>query len=201
MGRNVVKTKVDDDMLVISCPYNSAFIKAIKRIGGKWERPNWVVDIRQKDRAEEILRTYFSEDGTGEPVDTVDIRLTGLEWDDCTRSNEIGFCGRIVAYREFCDSGVTFGDKVVAVNADFSDSTGSRKRPVIRIDADTCEFEVYDVARSVYEKIKDIPGVELLPAAGSKELRITKLKADRERLVAHIAEIDAELAKLEQIQD
>lgn len=191
-----VKTEVINDKFLITCPYEKAFIAEIKKLGGRWHAPQWVVDVRQKERAEDVLLEIFGENGTDEPVDTVDIKLTGTEWNDSETSSTLKFCNRVVAYRPGRDSRVRFGSGVVVVEAEFPETGGSAKYPSLCMETDCPVFEVYNVPRAVYEKIKDINGVELLPAAESKELQLEKLKSERDKLKKMTGEIDKKIVAL-----
>lgn len=193
---NVVKIKEVDGNLLIACPYDRSFIYKIKRIGGRWNAPHWVVDARQKERAQEILRAVYGEDGTDDPADMVNLRLTGTDWDDADGANELGFCGRTVAYRPGRDDRVRFGPGVVVVDAQFYSSSGSRANPTLGLDTENPVFEVYDVPRSVYLKIKDDEGVELLPDQRAPGNLVTSLEAERDKLLARLAEIEEQLKAL-----
>ena len=192
-----VQTRAEGGKLYIGCPYSKGFISEIKRIGGRWSAPEWAADLRQEDRAREILRECFGEDGTEAPSDTVSIRLTGTEWNDSKEENRLSFLGRTVAYRRGRDMPVTFGDGVVVVDADFADSAGSMRYPEIGLLTGHPVFEVYDLPRSVYEKMKDIPGVELLQEQDPNGARKEALLQERERLVSRLAEIDQELKEMD----
>lgn len=190
-----VTTRTKDNDFIITCPYSRAFIDQIKRLGGHWSPPNWIVDIRQQERAREILRNIYGEDGTGDATDTVSVRLTGTRWDDAPDNNVMGFCGRMVCQRRSRDAKVNFGIGVVAINAEFSRSAGSARNPLVGLETDDPIFEVYDIPRTVYEKIKDRPGVELLDVAPRSPSR-QQLQQEKDDLLSRIEEIERKLAAL-----
>ncbi len=192
----MVKTTIKDGNLKIESPYNKAFISKIKELGGSWKAPCWVVDARQESRVRELLLDIYGEDGTDGPQDLVNLRLTGTKWDDSESSSEWSFCGRTIARRRYRDSEVTFGPGVVVVDAEFYKSGGSRNAPAVDCKTETPVFELYDVPRALYERMEDTEGVELLPDTSSAENKVAKLKTERDKLVARIKEIDAELGKL-----
>lgn len=191
----MVKTTIKDGKLKIESPYNKAFVFKIKELGGSWKAPCWVVDARQESRARELLLDIYGEDGTDGPQDLVNLRLTGTQWDDSENDNMWSFCGRTVVRRFSRDTDVTFGPGVVVVDAKFPHSGGSRNNPSISCETETPIFELYDVPRALYERMKDTEGVELLPDTSSAEDKVSKLKAERDKLLVRIKEIDAELAK------
>lgn len=192
----MVKTKIIDENFVISCPYDRNFIEAIKRIGGHWDGKFWIVDYRQQERAEDILLEIYGENGVDGEKDVVDIRLTGTAWADSEGDSELSLYNRRIAYRPGRDAKVRFGHGVVVVDAEFLDSSGSAKYPTIGLITENPVFEVYNVPKSLYEKIKDRPGVEILPSYDSVDVQIEKLKARKEKLLSEIKGIDVAIAKL-----
>lgn len=194
-----VKTKIVLDKFMISSPYDRDFISAIKRIGGRWSAPYWVVDLRQQERAEEILRDVYGEDGSlTSDVDLVNIKLTGHAWDTSSRNDEMRLGPRLIVARHLRDSAVKFGEGVVCIAGDFAASGGSAKYPSVAYeDGDALIFEVYDVPRKLYEKYKDGEGVSLLAEARSVPVERQRLLDEKEKLVARLAEIEARLAELD----
>lgn len=192
-----VKTTIKDGKMRIKSPYSKAFIARIKELGGSWESYCWVVDARQEKRVRELLLDVYGEDGTGAPpTDLVNLRLTGTAWDDSSSVDEWSFCGRTIVRRRQRDEEVSFGPGVVVVDAKFPHSGGSTKFPSVDCRTETPIFELYDVPRALYERMKDTKGVELLQDTDSAELKIAKLKAERDKLMARINQINLELADL-----
>lgn len=192
----MIKTTIKDGKMKIESPYSKAFISKVKALGGSWKAPCWVVDARQEDRVRELLLDIYGEDGTDGPADLVNLRLTGTAWNDSDAASEWSFCGRTIARRRYRDSTVTFGPGVVVVDAEFYKSGGSRSSPAVDCMTENPIFELYDVPRAVYERMKDAEGVELLPDTSPAEDKAAKLKSERDKLLARINEIDAELGKL-----
>lgn len=194
-----VTTRTEGNKLYIKCPYSKDFIARIKRLGGRWNAPEWVVDLRQEDSAREVLCACYGDDGTARMHDMVNVQLTGTAWNDSGERNRLTFYGRTVASRRGRDDAVSFGPGVVVVDADFAEWAGSVKYPDIGLLTDTPIFEVFDVPRSVYEQLKDVPGVKLidLPKPSRKEA----LQMERDRLAARLAEIDKELEQMAEQED
>lgn len=193
-----VTTTITDGILKIKAPYSATFVDEIKKLGGRWKSPYWVVDARQEDRARAVLMAAYGEDGTDVPPVIVNIRLTGYQWqreESSVSSDKWIICGRVIAYRRRRDESVKLGFGVVAVDADFSKSGGSAKYPEVSCRTENPVFEVYDIPAVIYERVKDVPGVELLQDKADGDDRVAKLKEERERLLARIAEIDAELSQ------
>lgn len=196
MSTTTVRTFIKDDHFCIECPYSERFVYKIKLLQGKWNRDDrvWTVDYRLAERVKKVLLEVFGTDGS-DLTDTVSIRLTGTEWDDFSCMNQIGFCGRLVCERKNRDDDVTLGPGIVAVSLYYYHSGGSMKYPELALKG-TPIFEVYDIPKSVYEKIKNREGVELITSVDHTQTKHALLE-EKKKLEKRIIDIESELKKFE----
>lgn len=177
----------NDNRVHVATPYNPDFAPRAKEIGGRWnpDTKTWNFDPRDRDRVETILSDLFGyiAHTSGEKV-TVRIKAqdhVGTSkrdgWDKVT------FAGRIVAQRRSRDAVVDLGSGVVIVDGAFDRSAGSMQYPAITEGRTNVVLEIRDLPIEALENARDYELVDGDPHAA--------LRAEREKLIARIAEIDA----------
>lgn len=186
---DIMISDTDFGKIAVRAPFNPDFVKAAKRLGGKWsgDTKAWLFDARDRGRVEDLLATCYgySAAASGE-LATVRIVLD----EDNAYSKEVYFAGRSICSRRYRDAPVKTADNVVIIDGEFSASAGSMRYPA-----------VIQGSRTVTIEVRDVP-VEAL--AAEKELRFERIDADtqaqrealiaeRERLIARLAEIDEAL--------
>ena len=189
MNTDIVISETDFGMIAVSSPFNPDFVKGAKRLGGKWsgDTKAWLFDVRDRGRVEDLLATCYgySAAASGE-LATVRIVLD----EDNAGDKEVYFAGRSICSRRYRDAPVKTADNVVVIDGEFPASAGSMRYPA-----------VIRGSRTVTIEVRDVP-VEAL--AAEKELRFERIDADtqaqrealiaeRERLIARLAEIDEAL--------
>lgn len=187
-----VRVNVEGETLFVVCPFDQEFLSAARLIGGSFGGDKrWRFDARDEQRVRELLRQVFGTDGTredGADLVTVRVHLRPCETDQRGQATAV-FAGRRIATRPSRDEPVRLAMNVVLVEGQLSPDGGSVARP--SIDAPSAAIvEVRDIPRATLELAE--PGsytiVEELADAD-------RLRAERERLVARLAEIDALLAR------
>lgn len=186
---DIMISDTDFGKIAVRAPFNPDFVKAAKRLGGKWsgDTKAWLFDARDRGRVEDLLATCYgySAAASGE-LATVRIVLD----EDNAYSKEVYFAGRSICSRRYRDAPVKTADNVVIIDGEFSASAGSMRYPA-----------VIQGSRTVTIEVRDVP-VEAL--AAEKELRFERIDADtqaqrealiaeRERLIVRLAEIDEAL--------
>lgn len=187
-------TARNGQVLVVS-PFNPAFTKRAKALGGRWqpESRSWVFDARDEDNIRQACMDIYGFDGR--PVveaDLVTLRVTfpgGMQ--RLTDAIRIG--GREVARARGRDSGATIGAGVVFL-AGTPTSGGSVKnwQTVIRAGS---VVEIRDFPRSMVPEAEDhsLYAVEVLP--NRKPIDRAALEAERDKIRTRLAEIDALLTE------
>lgn len=190
MRQHLTKS-VTGDTFPVTAPYNSEFISAAKRLGGRWDAPEWVFDARDEARVRALLIECYGTDG--EIADLVTIRIEWTENESAKRAS-IEANGRTIARADGRDSGARLGDGVVLLDGEFG-SGGSRANWTTTARAGTVVL-VRDFPRAAAQALVAAPGRErqysIEPEAPAVDA--DALRAERERLVARIAEIDKLLA-------
>ena len=186
-----IKPGADASKIVVSTPYHPDFSREVRRLNGKWEpvTRTWVFDARDTERVKEVCRDLFGTDGTGAER-LVTVRATS--GDSRLQYSQTGayVLGRCVAFATGRDSGARLGKDVVLISGRIG-SGGSVKDWCTVIHPNTV-VEIRDIPEAALGL--DTKGwlIEVVPdqCADPK----AALRAERGRLVARIAEIDAELS-------
>lgn len=192
-GEYEVRDIVGGKALVVS-PYNPDFVARVKAMGGRWNPSEraWSVNSAALDDVRAAMMEIYGQ--TDEvSSDTVTAVVTFGQQQQELR-NAYRLFGRIVASAFGRDSGAHVGDGVSFVSG-APESGGSSKNWATVIPAG-CVVKMYDVPRWIVERdLDNLPdGVAVQveqPASAGREA----LMAERARLMARIAEIDAALGK------
>lgn len=186
----------------VHSPYHPQFPSAARALGGRWdaEGKTWVFDIRDIDRVRETLRGIYGTDGSAEGATvTLHVNVNVLQrlamFDSALnqqlRSGSLFIAGREIARRPHRDAPVRLGEGVTIISGGFPATGGSVKHPELGPREGTV-VEVRDVPVSAASA-----AVDQFPAAvsivGEQEAHHQALLAEKERLLARLAEIDAEL--------
>jgi hypothetical protein len=171
-------------------PYHPDLPARAKALGGKWDGDAWTFDARDEARVQAMYREIYGTDGTD--GDLVTIRCS-FRLDYEADKNAIFIGGREVARARGRDSGATIGDGVVFV-AGSATSGGSAKnwKTIIR---EGSVVEIRDMPRTMAERVvaehDDRYHPEIMEE--TKTVDVDALKAERDRLMARLAQIDAML--------
>lgn len=188
-----VETKILNGNLLVSSPFNSGFVANAKRLAGRFSAGVWSFDERNAAAVRKALCEAYGTDGEA-PADTVSVRIT---WDEACSEYcaPIEFAGRTVARAFGRDSGAKPGEGVVIEAGGFT-SGGSVKNWKTVVKAGTVVL-MHDVPRAsaeAFDESGDSPRVEIVKPEGTAAVDREALLAERERLEARLAEIDATLA-------
>jgi hypothetical protein len=175
-----VHVTVADNTVTLTAPYNPDLPARARALGGKFERATkaWRFDARDEGRVRELARDIYGTDGR--PAETVTVRVHLVNWH---RENTIYLFGREIATRRTRDSPVQLGQGVVLIQGGFASRGGSGTYPELEPEPGTV-VEVRDVPAGHSDITDDITIVDTV-------IDQAALRAERERLVARLAEIDA----------
>ncbi|MFJ4418773.1 hypothetical protein [Streptomyces sp. NPDC088925] len=172
----------------VHSPYHPDWPSQARDLGGKWRGGAWVFDARDETRVRELARAVYGTDGSPDE-DTVTVRLPAPHLTgEANRPVAWWAFGREIAARFSRDERVRLGDGVVIVSGGFERGGGSVKYPSLN-PKDGTVVEVRDVPRALVAGEED---AEIVEEAGTSPDR-EALTAERAKLVARIAEIDAQL--------
>jgi len=188
---NDIQITEHDTKIRLRAPFSPDANDDYKRLGGKWDsdRRAWTFDVRDTDALRKILTEHFGCDdrGAGQTV-TVRVNLTeGYHGND----NEVRLFGRLLAHRRNRDADVVLGSGVILNEGYFSGSGGSMKYPDIG-KVDGIILEVRDVP-ATHTDLQGA-GIEIISEDAPN---MDALAAEREALLARLAEIDALLPEPE----
>jgi hypothetical protein len=184
---------VTEERIIVQCPYNLTFIFGAKRLGGKWlpEEKRWAFPKRNEDLVRGLCTLWFGTDGTV-PPDLVDVQLTYLEGRSQVEGPITAF-GRIVARTGKSSLAARLGEGVVLVEGNAS-GTGEHKGWSTVV-AEGTIFRLQGVPRALVTSGTP-PGTEaVLVETSTTTDELPQLEAERIRLEARIADIDATLSR------
>lgn len=183
----MIKIDRTDSTLDVVSPYCPQFVRRAKEIGGKWNGRAWSFDARDEQVVRQALHAIYGGDDT---TPRVSVRVTLGE--DCYQpTGPVVLAGRSIASARGRDSGARVGDGVVVEAGGFI-SSGSVKNWSTRARPGTV-IVMHDVPRPAVDLIAEHEDVEEVEVVSGDEPDYDALRAERERLVARLAEIDAEL--------
>lgn len=188
-----VSVKIDGASALIKCPYNDALVGHLRQLGGKWTGSEWRIDARDEGRARELLHTYYGTDGISAP-DTVTLRVTWTA-DESQYGDSIKCHGRPIARAYGRDSGAKLGDNVAVLCGGFT-SGGSVKHWCTWAPTGTVALLRDFPRKRAAELVEQQPDKKRTYAIEPETQPVDKaaLMAERDRLSARIAEIDAALS-------
>lgn len=201
MREQIKISKVSDDKIAIFTPYNPQFVSKIRAAGARWNADEraWTMPAANIDIAREILRTVYDRDDMPQADEKlVRVKVTALQNVWCTCGPVI-LLGRVIASAYGRDSGARVGDGVSFVEGQPS-SGGSAKNWRTEIPKGSV-FVVVDAPITLLEELdaaehdgKKVYQYEILTDDRNEQLR--KLQARRKELADALAEIDAQIAAL-----
>lgn len=184
------RIEISDGKAAVYTPYNAEFVKRVKLTGGRWDgtKKCWKVPEVNVPDVREAMRAVYGRDD--QPVaETVDVDL--IFGDEVYElRGPVTILGRTIASAWGRDSGARPGDGVI-FTAGSPKSGGSVKnwRTVV---PEGCVVKLRELPKAILDGA-DLPeGVTMQVAGGSVDR--AALQAERERLLARLAEIDALLA-------
>ena len=189
-----MKVTIIDTSAYIDTPYNKDFVSQIKSIGGaRWDssRREWKIPAACVDQARSIMRRVFGECDLPDESRRVTVKLTFSETVYSDVRSSICIFGKQVARAFGRDSGATVGEDVAFVEGKPT-SGGSMKNWLTCINTGSVVV-LRNVPESILgEELPDGVAYEIMPAEAAPNRET--LLAEKDRLLARIAEIDKLLA-------
>ncbi|MFH8411007.1 hypothetical protein ACH4FX_40490 [Streptomyces sp. NPDC018019] len=148
-------------------------------------RDAWNFDARDEGRVRALLREIFGTDGTETDGDMVTVRVRLA--DHMVGRNRAEFAGREIAVRPGRRRPVRFARGVVLIEGRLPGAGGSARYPEINA-GDDGVVEIRDLPRGALE-VEDVDSYEIV--ADDRPADPAALRAERARLLARVAEIDA----------
>ncbi|MFH8350221.1 hypothetical protein [Streptomyces sp. NPDC018045] len=177
--------------IALVSPYNADMVQSCKDLGGKWDQAAkcWHFDSRDEDRVRELAREVFGTDGSSaDEADTVTVRYSiGGLGAGGHRLDRLILAGREIVIRRYRDEPPRLGQGVVLISGGFASQGGSTRYPSLAAEPGTV-LEVRDIPRAA---VPDDPRITIV----DETIDVAALTAERARLAARIADIDAALAR------
>ncbi|MFI6793696.1 helix-turn-helix domain-containing protein [Nonomuraea sp. NPDC050383] len=192
---SVTVTTENGKTSVIS-PYDADFVTKAKTIGGKWDgyAKAWTFDARDEQRVRDLCRQVYGTDGNPvESGDLVTVRVRLADHEGSKYDNFAKFAGQRIAHRPGRDDAVRLAANVVLIEGKLASSGGSMRYPNIDAGTDVI-VEVRDIPRATLSLERE-DSYEIVGETSNVD--VDALLAEREQLLARIAEIDALLPEPE----
>ena len=187
-----IKITTESNTAYLSTPYNADFVAAIKQIGGAtWDRDRraWAIPADAIDQAREIMRRVYGADDRPSAEPSVIVRLTfGREVYKLRAP--VTILGKTIASAWGRDSGARVGDDVAFVEGR-PESGGSVKNWCSVVPAGSVVV-LHNVPQAALQM--ELPEGVTAEVMQPATIDRTALEAERERLMARLAEIDQLLA-------
>jgi len=196
-----VNITTTDGTVAVTSPYNGNFVVSARNLGGRWNAAAkaWEFDSRDEGDVRSLCLEIYGTDGS--PVETCTLKISFPEG-AYAQTDSLAVAGRVIARAWGRDSGAKLGDGVRLIEGKFS-SGGSRKNWDTNAARGTIVL-VRDFPRPMAERIVsegfgDIEEnlrhchAEIIEE-GNGSVDRAALEAERERLLARLAEIEKALA-------
>lgn len=189
---STVKIITSATQVKVISPYNTNFVAAAKNAGGKFDRASnaWVFDARDESRARALCLKYYGTDGL--VADLITLRVEYKE-ERFAGQDSLTVNGRPVARSTGRDSGAAICEGVILLSGGFR-SAGSFKNWGTEAKAGTVVL-VRDFPRAAADalisKVTADSATTYSIEPETKPVDVAALTAERVKLAARIAEIDA----------
>lgn len=158
-----VSIEVEGDYVYVDAPYDEDFIKGVRSLRGKWDKPYWVFDARDEDRIRSLCLKVYGDNGIAADK-LVTVRIDAEKYDKWP-GQEIRIAGRALVRRMERDRAVQLAPRTHVVEGAFKSRGGSRKNPRIE-KVEGVVLEVRDIPLSVAAKMQEDAGSAFLGVVG-----------------------------------
>lgn len=176
-------SKIEHPYFTVKTPYNPRIVKRMHELGGEWAGDAWIVSESEVSLVRDALLEIFGSAGDDDIV-TVEIEFS----EDVSALMDSVYAGPFpVARAAGRDTGARVEKGVIVVAGEVT-SGGSKNNWKTVISAGTT-LRIKKVNRGVAKKF----GWKIIEAEIEAEARTEQLQSERCRLLARVAEIDAQL--------
>lgn len=193
MSAGVSISKTGSSVRVVA-PYNKGFVDDARLLAGRWEKPAWVFDALVETQVREACMSWYGSDGVITRTCTVRVNFPP----HFSKNGPIRLGGRPIAEAIGRAAGVTLGRDVILLSGGFG-SAGSYAHPRTVVDEEgaTVLLRDFPTARAELLIAKPQRGI-VVTIVPEVAMDAEALTAERGRLMARLAEIDALLKDAEE---
>ena len=186
----MINVEIANGKAYITSPYNTDFVARVKKCGGRWDGAKrvWAVDVDALEAARAAMMDVYGETDESPAGELVTLVVNFPERYNADCCKPLMVAGKVVARAFGRDSGAKVGDGV-AFTAGGPDSNGSRANWDVTVEPGSA-CEVYNVPRAKAEEAIADPPAGMQITIKSAKIDAAALKAEREKLLARLAEID-----------
>lgn len=192
----MIKIITNNNKVYLYSDYTPELPSKAKMIGGRWNSAEkaWVFSLRDLDLVKKLSNEVYGWDD--DPLHDIRLRIgdaQGLDTRDFesfdgSAPNALRIKGRLIAQRKERDAAVQLGNDVLLIQGEFADSGGSRVNP--RVFDSVCENMILEI-RNCYQGLLDALPSDCYEIVEKKaDINKEALQAERERLLARLAEIE-----------
>ena len=176
----------------VKSEYNKKFVAKARELQGKWEPPFWTFPEENEELVRDALLEAYGEDGRYHETMIIDLHL-----DEFSYGDELKIGSIVLAKRFGRDSKVFMNERAAVIAGGFCSSGGSRNRPAVTHEDGTI-VRVKDLPVSLFDQIKDLPGVEKVDLDIDKNQKEKKaaLEREKEMILKRLSEIEEQLKNM-----
>ena len=184
--------------LRVQSPYEPEFVDAARNLGGRWDKPWWIFDLRDDERVHTALATVYGwhPPTPGEPITTVELTVSpDRAW--AATQGPLTIVGQELARAFGRDSGAELRPGVIITKGKVR-SGGSARYWATYAAAGTV-FELRDLPRSTADAITAAVATDAEnthPKFAGARLIDSNPLAERKALEQDVADLEARLASL-----
>lgn len=152
----VVEMKMDDNQILVTCPYNIIFKKKARYLNGFWDRKKqvWIFPASRKTFVQNALDEVFGTDGSY-PATMLTVRIVLDSYPAAENARTIYFGGFPLVFRYSRDTEVKIYPWAYVIQGNFEESGGSRNYPVVTWEKGTVLCAELPLAAYENEEKKD----------------------------------------------
>lgn len=187
-----LKITENDQNILVESTYNSLWVNKARKLGGKWQAPNWVFPIAVKNSILEELKNIYGYSSETKSINRGNVKIKALR-ELRTERDAVDFLGFTIAKAFGRDSGARLGDNVSCLSGDFK--SGGSVKNWYTIISEGSEFLLINFPLDIIDGVnmdKEESYWEVIPELSKRQI----LENKKKDLLEQLSQVESELAEL-----